>query len=82
MDLSGILEGMPKRKTAGQRKKSHENLKRQPGSLKVWLNETNGYVHETVQVHHGRVTRPYIGPEAKTLDIAHQFMSLDLKELG
>lgn len=71
---------MPKKPTAGQRKKSHKNLKRQAGSLKVWLNEQNGYVHETVHIHNGRITRRYVGPEAKTLDVAHQFLTLDLKK--
>lgn len=71
---------MPKKPTAGQRKKSHKNLKRQPGSLKVWLNEQNGYVHEAVHIHNGRITRRYVGPEAKTLDVAHQFLTLDLKK--
>lgn len=70
---------MIKKKTAGQRKKSHKNVKRQDGSLKVWLNETNQFVHETVNVHHGRVTRKLIGPEGKTLDVAHEFFKADLK---
>lgn len=70
---------MPKRKTAGQRKKSYRNVKRQPGSLKVWVNDTNGYVWESVHVHHGRITEQYNGPEGATLDIAHEFIKLDLK---
>lgn len=70
---------MSKKLTAGQRKKSHKNVKRQAGSLKVWYNEQNGFVHEAVNVHHGRVTRKLIGPEGKTLDVAHEFFKLELK---
>lgn len=69
---------MPKKLTAGQRKKSHKNVKRQPGSLKVWLSADN-YVHETVNVHHGRVTRRLVGPQGKTLDVAHEFFKEELK---
>lgn len=71
---------MAKKLTAGQRKKSHKNVKRQAGSLKLWLNETNGFVHEVVRVHNGRVTRKVVGPEAKFQNIAHQFLSDDLKK--
>lgn len=71
---------MTKKKTAGQRKKSYRNVKRQPGSLTVWQNETNGLVHENVMVHNGRVTRKIIGPEAHTLEGAHDFLTSALKE--
>lgn len=70
---------MPKKPTAGQRKKNHQNTKRQADSLKVWYNEKTGMVHETVNVHHGRVTRRLVGPEGKTLDVAHEFFKLELK---
>lgn len=63
-----------------KRKKSHRNVKRQPGSLSVWQNETNGLVHEVVHVHNGRVTRKVIGPEAHTLEAAHDFLTAALKE--
>ena len=63
-----------------KRKKSHKNVKRQPGSLKVWLNEKTGDVHLRVNVHNGRVTRTIIGPEAGDPDTALQFLTNKLKE--
>lgn len=55
------------------------NTKRQPGSLKLW-EEPNGYVHETVIVHKGRVSKQVVGPQGKVFDVAHEFMKSALKE--
>ena len=68
------LIDMSKPKSVKQR-----NQKRQLGSMKVWQDETNGYVWESVNVHHGRVTTMVRGPLGKTLDVAHEFLKAALK---
>ena len=55
------------------------NQKRQPRSMKVWQDETNGYVWESVHVHHGRVTTMVRGPLGKQLNVAHEFLKAVLK---
>lgn len=60
-------------------KAHHKNRQRQKGSLKVWYNEVNKTVWESVVVHHGRVTRAVRGPEAKQLEVAHERLSDWLK---
>lgn len=70
---------MPKKPTAGQRKKSHKNVKRQAGSLTVWLNEKTNAYHQNVLIHNGRITRKYIGPEAIDNETAHEMLNEDLK---
>lgn len=70
---------MPKKLTAGQRKKSHKNVKRQASSLKVWFNEQTGQIWESVVVHNGKVSRRINGPEAATLELAHELLTDALK---
>lgn len=77
--MGAIVVSMPKKPTAGQRKKSHKNVKRQPGSLKLWKNEHNGFIHEVVNVHRGRVTIKLVGPESQVPDVAHEFFKTELK---
>lgn len=60
-------------------KRSRRNDKRQPGSVKVWLDESSGMVWESVDIHHGRTTQRYRGPLGKTLDAAHSTLSDILK---
>ncbi len=58
---------------------SKRNKVRQPGSLKIWVDEVSGLFWASVRVHHGRVTDIYRGPHGKTIEAAVDGLNIALK---
>jgi hypothetical protein len=58
---------------------SKRNKKRQPNSMKIWVDETTDMLWASVRVHHGRVTDIYRGPHSKTVEGAVEALNDHLK---
>lgn len=58
---------------------SKRNKVRQPGSLKIWIDDSSEWFWASVLVHHGRTTDIYRGPHAKTVEGAVEALNDHLK---